>query len=810
MSRLPVDPQLARILVEPGLTAVNEMLIICSLMSVREVRERPHDKQQKADQLHQTYHKNDSDVLTAISLWKQLEENKQGLSSNGFKQWCSKNLINFLGWLEWRKVYYQLKESVESIGIIVNQSEAHDDAIHSALIPGFITHIFCKTQEKHYQGVRNLKVWLHPSSLSFKKNKPWLLSAEMIETEKLYARMNCPIQPVWLEKTAQHLLKSNYLDIHWRKKNGQVMAYLNQSLLGLPVVNQKLVNYISVDQDKCRQLFLKQGLASDQINDDYPFLRANRDKLTHLAELEQRQRLNNICIDNESLAELYQSVLPSHICSAASLKKWLKKDFKTRNKLLSFSNEQLTQNETNENEAYPSQISVKGFNLDLSYCFAPGSEEDGVSVEIPENMLAQFNDRDFDWLVPGYLEDKVLATLKSLPKVIRRELIPLNETAQKCSQELSKADQERATFIVELARVLQKLTGKQIKQEFFDMTSISSHLTMKYKVLGNKSNTTVTSLAFNGLKKQLLKDNVEPSNVGDKYINWQFEVFSIEKNINKNSQVSRIFQGLKDCEKHVVIEHFPSRKSALASHVQGVARLVLLNNTSQLNQFFNSWPERKQLEKLSIRFNGFRSVFDSIVIKWVIDLIVSEMSSKNEMISIISSEEDFKALNQKFNIRFRENIASQLSSLLPLVQQREKIFSSIAELKISSFENSINDMREQLKLLWSSKVLISSGVNVFQDYSRFHSGLIMRIKRIQLNYPKEQSAMETWVEWLDWWDEISLNNQTVDIKPSLDHLFWLLQEYRISLFSPGTKVKGSVSSKKLQKQFELIESQMVN
>lgn len=798
MSRLPVDPQLARILVQPDLVAVNEMLIICSLMSVREIRERPHDKQQKADQMHQAYHKNDSDVLTAIFLWHQLEETKKELSSNGFKQWCSKNLINFLGWLEWRKVYFQLKEAVENLGIKVNHFSAHDDEVHKGLIPGFITHIFCKSQERHYQGVRGLKVWLHPSSLSFKKNKPWLLSAEMVETEKLYARMNCSVQPQWIEKLAPHLLKSNYLDIHWRKKNGQVMAYLNQSLLGLPVVNQRLMNYSSIDEQRCRTLFLKEGLAEDQLNDDYPFLRANREKLIELSEQEQRQRLNNICIDKETLAELYQKSLPHHICSGISLKRWLKKNFKARNQLLSFSIEQLTQNEIKESEAYPSQITIKGFNLNLSYCFAPGTKEDGVSVEIPKNMFSQFNDRDFDWLVPGYLEEKVLTTIKSLPKPMRRELIPLNETAKKCCKELTSIDQIGKDFITELAKVLQRITGKQVKECDFDMNNVASHLIMKYKILGKKSLTQLSSLACHQLKNSNFQKSNQEKTSGQKFKNWNFEQFHIEKKIVNKNQTSRIFQGLKDCGEYVVIEQFPSQQSAIRSHIQGVARLILLNNISLLNQFFNSWPENKLLEMLSIRFNGFRYVFDSLVLKRAISLV----DTKNSI-----NAETFNQFNSNFVNQFRKILSQQLTALLPLIQHREKIFLSIADLKQSSFSDSINDMRNQLNILWSREILILSGDNLFSDYARFHQGLNMRVKRIQSNYPKEQSAIETWTEWDCWWQDINQNNKNAELKPLLDNLFWALQEFRISIFSPGSKVKGSISSKKLQKQFELIESQ---
>lgn len=799
MAKLPVDPQLACILVQPNLQAVDEMLIICSLMSVREVRERPHDKQQKADQLHKAYEQKDSDILTAISLWQQLNKTKQGLSSNGFKQWCVKNLINFLGWLEWRKVYFQLKESVEAIGIKVSQTSAHDDDVHRALIPGFITHIFCKTHEKHYQGVRGLKVWLHPSSLSFKKNKPWLLSAEMIETGKLYARMNAIIDPKWIESAAQHLLKNNYADVHWSKKKGQVMAYLNQTLLGLPIVNQRRVNYSTIDHDLSQQLFLKEGLAGDQIDETFSFLEKNRQRILILKEQEQRQRLNNICIDSSALSELYQAVLPAHVCSTQSLKKWLKKDPAHRNQLLTFSDQQLTQVQSTSSDDFPSHIQVKDFSLNLSYCFAPGTKEDGVSVEIPQNMLAQFNERDFDWLVPGYLEDKVLATIKTLPKPIRRDLIPLNKTAKSCVLELEKFNQATDLFVPSLAKTLQRLTGKLISENDFSIQNVEAYLTMKYKIINGKKITHTADLSQ--AKKSTNKEQHQATALsnGEQIKNWQFDSFEIERQKSNKQQVSRIFQGLSDQNSHVIIEEFPSYQSALMNHQQGVARLLILTNQSQINQFFNGWPDKKLLEKLSIRFDGFKKLYDTLMLSIAIELIENELSDN------IYSNETFDRLNSIFVKKFRTNISDKLNNILPLIKQREQLFTQLSELKQQAFKESIEDMRLQLNTLWSQEYLLDSKQRLFEDYTRYHKGISARIKRILTSYPKEQQALETWLEWQEWWNELQDSLMPVEAVIEFKALFWAIQEFKISLFSHGVKVKGGISPTKLQKLFEKVE-----
>jgi len=808
MARLPVDPQLARILVDPQLAATDEMLIICSLMSVREVRERPHEKQQKADACHRVYHQEHSDVLTAVNLWRKLAEQRLSTSSNGFKQWCSKNFINFLGWLEWRKVYTQLKQAVEELGIKVNTTPAKDDQVHQSLISGFITHIINKTNEPHYLGVRAMKVWLHPSSLAFKQKKNWLVSAEMIETEKLYARMNAQIQPQWIESFASHLLKDHYTQVHWRKKNGQVMAYLDRTLYGLPVVNQRLVSYAKVDPEKCREIFLIDALARDQLNETFPFILANRKILSELAEQEQKQRLNNIRIDEQNLADLYAQQLPEHICSSSALKKWLIKDKVKRNQQLSFNLDQLTRQTAGEAEAYPAFIRVKGVELKLAYTFAPGEPEDGLSVEIPENMIAQFNDRDFDWLVPGYLEEKILATIKSLPKAIRRDLIPLAETAHNCYQSLLEGDRSGKLFVAELARVLQRESGKQVRATDFDMTKVPPHLIAKYRIV--RAAGKVEQLR-NLSDARTIAISIEPTGSGNNvfYRDWQFGDFEVEKleieKLDKQQQrTSRIFQGLADCGSKVSINQFATFDLAWESHVRGVARLLLLQSEGQLKQFMRGWPEKKQLEHLSIRFRGFSGLFDDLALLWACSLVKEGLNQSG------GNETLFKRLLAKFRADYRQQLSDWLNTILPLIRQREALYAKIATLSSRAYPESINDLKSQLEQLWSSERLQNASESLFVDYSRYQQGVELRLKRILANYPKEQQAMEVWNEWQRWWLELRENSVKKTARPQtnlqLDKLFWSLQEFRLSLFSPGARIKGSISAKKLQKLFESVES----
>lgn len=796
MAKLPVDPQLARILVDTQLTAVNEMLVFCALMSVREIRERPHDMQQKADQLHRQYYQKDSDVLTAIELWKKLEEKKQELSASNFRKWCSKNLINFLGWLEWRRVYFQLKESVELLDIKVNPFGQHSDEIHRALIPGFVTHIFQRSQETWYQGVRGLKVWLHPSSLSFKKKTPWLISAEMIETEKLYARMNAAIKPDWIEHSVPHLLKSNYQDIQWHKKKGHVVAMLNQSLFGLPIVTRRPINYSNIDAELCRKIFLKSALAEDQLNQDFPFIKNNRKKLIELERQEQKQRLNNIRIDKQMLADLYDEVLPDHILSEVSLKRWLKKDFKARNSRLCFKREQLTLNQVANQEDYPSQIEVKGVKLNLSYSFAPGTEADGVSVEIPQSMINQFSDRDFDWLVPGYLQEKILAAVKALPKSIRRDLIPLNETAGKCYQALRDIDKSDKLFINELAKILQKITGKRIREQDFELDILEPFLNMKYKIAGKSQSYALKSLGEFKLTAESTKNTQTHANI--KIIQWPQQKFEIEKTQTQGKQLTRIFQGFQDHGSYVCIEQFANKEIAEKYHLLGVSRLLMLQHKTELQRFYNTWPDKQSLEKLNLRSGGFKLIFDTLA------LFVARKSVLTQ--HPVATKLDFKGITEHFNKNFRVELSKQLELMLELLKLRESIYLKLSDMNASAYSDSVKDIRKQLGLLWSQDAILMAEQGLFEKYKRYLAGVQVRIKRILNNFPKEQQSLDTWLEWLEWWRDIDTETNKNQFPGEYQRLFWQMQEFRLSLFSPGIKVGSAISAKKLQKSFEAFEN----
>lgn len=808
MSALPLDPQLARILLDNKIQAVDEMIMVASFLSVRDVRLRPHDKQQKADQLHAVYRDENSDILSVIKLWKQLKKQRDELSSSQFRRWCQKNLINFVGWLEWRNVYFQIKESIIDLKVVVNSTPASVEQIHRALIPGFVSHILFQTQERFYQGTRGMKAWIHPSSVFFKKKNSWLLSAELIETDKIYARSNAPIQPEWIEACVPHLVKNNYQDVHWRKNKGSAACFVSKTVLGLPIVNQRLIDYSKVDARESRSVFLLEGIAKDNLAQSFPFMDSNRSQFRKLAEEEEKLRTAEIRISEEEFAEKISKILPDSIVNQKELQQWLKQDWKARNKMLSFKKSQLSQKESQSIEDFPSNIVVNGASLSLSYCFSPGEPEDGVTVDIPNEMLNQFKQADFDWLVPGYLHDKILAVIKSLPKTLRKKMIPLTDTASECCKAIQATDYQEKPFKLTLIQTLLAIREVTIDPNEIDMKQLPAHLKMKFRTaVKNSSNrpnesisTQLAKLAPSHVQVnasvQTAKGNSQPKT--NRLYKWPDTNIELQSTVKQKGQSIRLFSGLVDNQNFVSIGSFKSLLAAQRSHRAGVVRLMLIDQIKVLKELKNGWPDRKSLEVYMLRFGGFDQLLD-----WLAIVVAFKVMDKEQQ--TIQSEEAFKVLCNRFAVELRPKLSDELIKIKLLLKAMSQIYSSLSELNSDVYSDSVKDIKNQLKALWTVDNFVQLGDQLIDDYRRYFKAVESRIIRIKENFPKERSSLENWVEWENWWQDLSEVEHDAETRQQVDKLFWMLQEYRVSIFSTNVKTKGSISAKKLQKQFDLIE-----
>ncbi|MGH8829351.1 MAG: ATP-dependent RNA helicase HrpA, partial [Jiangellaceae bacterium] len=443
LAQLPIDPRLARMVIEADRNGcLREVLIITAALSIQDPRERPADHQQAADDKHRRFADPNSDFLAYLNLWRYLRDQQKALSGNQFRKLCRAEYLNYLRIREWQDLESQLRTLTRPLGVTLNNVDATPENIHRSLLAGLLSQIGVKDGPTNdYLGARGARFGVFPGSGLFKKPPHWVMSAELVETSRLWARINARIEPEWAEPLAQHLVKRTYSEPHWEKKAGAVMAYEKVTLYGVPIVSSRKVPYARVDPELARELFIRHALVEGDWQTHHRFFHDNRALLEDVEDLENRARRRDILVDDETLFDFYDQRIPAEAVTARHFDSWWKRARASTPDLLTFSSSLLINDDADDvrETDYPDQWPSGDLDLDLDYQFEPGSSADGVTIQIPLPVLNQVEPAGYDWQVPGLREELVTALIKSLPKSIRRSFVPAPDTARAALARLSPA-----------------------------------------------------------------------------------------------------------------------------------------------------------------------------------------------------------------------------------------------------------------------------------------------------------------------------------------------------------------------------------
>ena len=474
LARLPIDPRLGRMLLEANKRGcASEVMVIVSALSIQDVRERPLDAQEAADAMHRRLADPTSDFLTYLNFWRYLRTQSRDLSGSAFRRMCRHEYLHYLRIREWRDVYNQLAQLARPLGInaqnielptrasiraasdrlvpgshaagmanadvadaVVALGQSADtpdaDAIHQSLLVGLLSNLGnYDERRREYAGARATHFTIWPGSGLRRKQYDWVMAAELVETSRLFARTVARIQPQWVEQAAKHLVKVTYGEPYWSTKKGAAMVHQRVLLYGLTLVADRPVTLASVGTDAARQaareMFIRSGLVEGGWHARHAFVERNRELLEDTAEVERRQRTHGILADDQALFDFYDERLPEKITSAAAFDNWWKHQRQDTPKLLDFTRELLLP-EGDNLDGYPDTWHQGDLTLALTYVFEPGKLDDGVSVQVPIEVLTRLRPEGFDWLVPGMRPQLCVATIRALPKRVRRQLVPAPDT----------------------------------------------------------------------------------------------------------------------------------------------------------------------------------------------------------------------------------------------------------------------------------------------------------------------------------------------------------------------------------------------
>ena len=540
MAAFPVDPRLARMIIEGGRRGcAKEMMVLAAALTIQDPRERPADVRAEADAMHARFVDDTSDFSSFLLLWDYINEQQAALSSSQLRKMCHREFINYLRIREWQDLFAQLREMGRTANIHASggrdiNASAHEVDIHKSLLTGLLSHVGVKEERekdskgrtrgpREYLGARGTKFAIFPGSGLFKKGPDWVLSAELVETSRLWARTNAAIEPQWIEEVGKHLISVQYSEPHWSLSSGAAVAYAKGTLFGLTIYADRPVQYARVDAAAAREIFIQSALVEGQWHTQHKFYLRNQRALAEVEELEARLRRRDLRVDDSVLFAFYDARVPAHVTDVRAFDKWWKQARLEDDNFLDFNPEKLINEEAADydDSQFPRQWVQRTdsgeLTLDLRYEYAPtagvggarteAAKRDGVAVQVPILFLNQLSPEPFRWQIPGLRHELVTALIKSLPKAIRRNFVPAPDVARAACAALEE-DYSPATdeLLPSLALVLRRLRGVVVEPEAFNWDAVPEHLKMGFQVRNTRNKILGEGKDLRALQQQLHKE----------------------------------------------------------------------------------------------------------------------------------------------------------------------------------------------------------------------------------------------------------------------------------------------------------------
>ncbi|WP_321406211.1 ATP-dependent RNA helicase HrpA [Tolumonas auensis] len=807
LARVPLDPRLARmVLAAPQFGCLEEILIITSALSIQDPRERPMDKQQASDEKHRRFEDKDSDFQAFLNLWNYVQEQQDTLTQNQFRKQCQKEYLSYLRLREWQDIHYQVRQATRELSLTINQDAAPEQAIHSAILTGLLSHIGVKDGDKsEYIGARNARFMIFPGSGLFKKPPKWSMVAELTETSRLYGRTAARIQPEWIEPLAQHLIKKHYSDPRWSKKAGAVLASEKVTLYGITLVADREVQYGTIDPVVSRELFIRRALVEGDFETRHRFFAENRKLLAEVEALEAKSRRRDILVDDETLYLFYDAHIPADVVSARHFDSWWKVASKETPELLNFEREMLLQGDAshiNEHD-YPNQWTQGRLKFRLSYQFEPGEEADGVTVHIPLPLLNQVEPLGFDWLIPGMRHELLIALIKSLPKQWRKNFVPAPNYADAL---LASISPEQGPLLDAIERQLKRMSGLTVPRECWDWNAIPDHLKMTFRVIDDKRRKVAESKDLLLLKEQL-REQVQQtlSQVADDDIEqegltlWSFGPLPQQYSQKRGGFEVKAYPALVDQKDSVAIQLFDSPAAQQSAMWAGQRRLVLLNVPSPIKYLQEKLPNKA---KLGLYFTPFGKVADLID-----DCIACGCDQLMQQHGGLSWDSD-TFQQQKELIRGELNeavvkIAAQVEQILTAAHGIRKQFKGKMTLELA-FSHS--DIQAQLERLIHKGFVTETGAARLPDLLRYMKGIERRMEKIPVDANRDRMYMLK-VQHAEQAYQQLLGKlpRGQAIPEEVRNIRWMIEELRISYFAQVLGTPYAVSDKRVLQAIEAIK-----
>jgi ATP-dependent helicase HrpA len=799
LAQLPVDPRLGRMVLEADrLGCADEVIVVAAALSIQDPRVRPLEERAQADQQHARFKDERSDFLAFLNLWNYLREQQRDLSGNQFRKRCKAEYLHYLRVREWQDLAGQLRSSARSVGVTINQEPAEPDAVHVALLSGLLSHIGLRdVGRRDYQGARGARFAIQPGSVLARKQPSWIMVAELMETSRLWGRTAAQIQPSSIEPLAKHLLKYTYEAPHWERKRGSVVATERATLFGLPVVAGRKVAYGAIDPQLSRELFIRCALVEGDWQTRHEFVAENARVLEELEELEHRARRRDILAGDEAIFAFYDARIPDEVVSVAHFDRWWKAARRADPGLLSFPRDLLVDADDADlldPRARPDAWRQGELELALSYRFEPGCDEDGVTARVPLHALSALRPAGFDWLVPGLRHELVVALIRSLPKDLRRPLVPIPELA---SEVVGGLRPRRGRLVDAVARELERARGVRVGAGDFDLSRLPPHLRMTFSVEDEDGMVLARGDDLDALRAavaprlraelQAATAHVERSGL----TGWS--IGELARTIELPGSIA--YPALVDEGDTVGVRVFETAQAQRAAMHAGTRRLLALTVPSPVRAVQRGLDRGAALALAGAPHGGAGALLDDAVLA-ALDALIEEAGGP------AWDEAGFSALRGRVAGGLAETTAR-------IVVQAAEILDAARDVRLAldalpgdeALRAARLDVAAQVGGLVYEGFVAATGAARLPDVTRYLRAAARRLERLPDAPAADRDRMGVLHEL-----EADLRRRRdaagATTPPALREVGWMLQELRVSNFAQGLGVRGQVSAKRVRRALE--------
>lgn len=808
MARFPVDPRFARIILAGAERAcLREVLVIVSGLSIVDPRERPFEERKQADLSHAEFCDPESDFNALLNLWRFVETQSRHLSRRKFQALCRTRFLAFTRLQEWRSVLRELGEIAGVDKLNAQDQTASYEAVHRALLTGFVDRVANKQSQGFFVGMNNRKARIFPGSCLAAKPPSWIVAAEWLETRHVFTRFNARIDPQWVLESAAPFCRYRYFDPRLEGRSGRIRVARETRAFGLVLVPRQIVDYARYDAVQCRAVFIREGLVRYGLRAIPDFLRHNRDVVNRLGDLEAKLRIDGLIPDDQALADRYHSCLAPEVIDGPSLRRWLASCDVTKVDNL-YLNEKLIREEAGvflDADAFPDALDVGGLRVALSYRHGPGADDDGVTAHIPLAALNGLSPDVFDWQVLGYRREKILALIKGLAKQWRKNFVPVPQYAAACVAALGDA---RGPFLPAISAKLAAMTGVNVPVDAWQPNKLPDSLLVRF-VLEDADGTVVAQgrdlqvlqhRFATQAKQQFDAHTSEQWNRGP-LTQWDFADFPLDTVASAELLQGVVpgYPALVDVDGQVFLKVMESRDDAFASHALGLRRLVLIRLANKIKTLKRQFPRRDQLCLWYRTIGDCDTLLDDVACAVVSGLAPAPLGT-------IRSCAAFEEVVGRLEHEVVAAAFAMGETLTAILQPFEKARRDVADAADWGLGEALDDMRSQLDKLVFSHVFRDTGGDVLRHYPRYLRAISARVEKLRQDPQRDsRRAAQIGTLWADFWVS-KFGSEPMQWANDPSHFRWLLEEFRVSLFAQELGAALPVSEKRLERMWVAMQA----